>query len=73
MNIMDLELNNHEYARTYKGTTETIEEAYDAVKKITDQLYWSIDDNLDIYIGVRDKILAKRDGCKFFYYVKIIF
>ena len=62
-----------EYAKVYRGVATTIDEAMDKVKEITDQLAWVIDDNdeLDIYIGGRDKLLYQYDGYKYYYLVKI--
>lgn len=60
------------YAKTYNGLATTLDEAYVAVKEITDQLSWVIEDNIDIYIGMRDKKLYQYDGFKYRYYVKIL-
>lgn len=62
-----------EYAKVYRGVATTIDEAMDKVKEITDQLAWVIDDNdeLDIYIGGRDKRLYQYDGYKYYYLVKV--
>ena len=62
-----------EYAKVYRGVATTIDEAMDKVKEITDQLAWVIDDNdeLDIYIGGREKILAQYDGYKYYYLIKV--
>lgn len=63
-----------EYAKVYRGVATTINEAIEKVREITDQLAWVIDDNdqLDIYIGGRDKALYQRDGYKYNYLVKVV-
>ena len=63
-----------EYAKVYRGVATTIEEAFEKVREITDQLAWVIDDNdeLDIYIGGRDKALYQYDGYRYYYLVKVI-
>lgn len=63
-----------EYAKVYRGVATTINEALEKVKEITDQLAWVIDDNdqLDIYIGGRDKVLYQYDGYRYHYLVKVV-
>lgn len=63
-----------EYAKVYRGVATTINEAIEKVREITDQLAWVIDDNdqLDIYIGGRDKALYQSDGYKYNYLVKVV-
>lgn len=62
-----------EYAKVYRGVATTVNEALEKVKQITDQLTWVIDNNdeLDIYIGNRDKALYQYDGYKYNYLVKV--
>lgn len=63
-----------EYAKVYRGVATTMNEALEKVKEITDQLAWVIDDNdqLDIYIGGRDKVLYQYDGYRYYYLVKVV-
>ena len=63
-----------EYAKVYRGVATTIDEAFEKVKEITDQLAWVINDNdeLDIYIGGRDKVLYDYDGYRYYYLIKFI-
>lgn len=63
-----------EYAKVYKGVARTIDEAFEKVMAITDQLAWVIDDNdqLDIYIGGRDKLLYLDDGYRYYFLVKVV-
>lgn len=64
----------NEIAKTYRGFTNTIEEAYKKVKEITDQLTWVEFDavQLDIFIGLREYAMIALDGYRYHYLVKIV-
>lgn len=61
-------------ARTYRGFTHTLEQAYEKVKEITDQLSWlePTAEQLDVFVGKRDLVMIRLDGYKYQYLVKIV-
>ena len=63
-----------EFAKTYRGFVDTLDEAYERVKEITDQLAWIEPEalQLDVFIGRRDFTMIRLDGYKYQYLVKIV-
>lgn len=64
----------NDFAKTYRGFAYSIDEAYERVKEIVDQLAWVEPDalQLDIFIGLRDYTMIQLDGYKYQYLVKIV-